>query len=79
MSFPRRSFVGQGKIHARVVGVACSVASRADAVLFGQRDREEWNAEALELSGKVLGHNPEFQTAWAVRRRVLLNGMLPDL
>lgn len=35
--------------------------------------------EALDGTTRVLQINPEFQTAWSIRRQILLNGILPSL
>lgn len=42
-----------------------------------QRDNKEYTNEALELSAQVLALNPEFQTGWGIRRRILLDGIFP--
>lgn len=44
-----------------------------------QRDDKAHTKEALALSGQVLALNPEFQTGWGIRRRVLLDGVFDTM
>lgn len=44
-----------------------------------QSDGKDYSQETLALTAKVLALNPEYQTAWGVRRRVLLEGVFPPL
>lgn len=37
-----------------------------------------YTQDALEGTTRLLSLNPEFQTGWGVRRRILLNGLLPQ-
>ncbi|GAA5942787.1 hypothetical protein JCM10213_002948 [Rhodosporidiobolus nylandii] len=39
---------------------------------------QEYTQDALDLTTKILSLNPEFQTGWGIRRRILLNGLLKD-
>ncbi|GAA5840852.1 hypothetical protein JCM5353_001991 [Sporobolomyces roseus] len=38
---------------------------------------EEYTNDTLQLSTNVLALNPEFHTGWAMRRRILVHGLLP--
>ncbi|GAA5827627.1 hypothetical protein JCM3770_006876 [Rhodotorula araucariae] len=38
----------------------------------------EYTHEALDGTTRLLSLNPEFQTGWGIRRRILLNGLLRD-
>ncbi|GAA5823785.1 hypothetical protein JCM11251_003293 [Rhodosporidiobolus azoricus] len=40
---------------------------------------KEYTQETLDLTTRILSLNPEFQTGWGIRRRVLLNGLLKDV
>ncbi|GAA5859004.1 hypothetical protein JCM8547_003964 [Rhodosporidiobolus lusitaniae] len=39
---------------------------------------KEWTQETVDLAGRVLSLNPEFQTGWSIRRKALLGGSLPS-
>ncbi|PRQ74295.1 hypothetical protein AAT19DRAFT_14648 [Rhodotorula toruloides] len=39
---------------------------------------KEYTQEALDLTTRLLSLNPEFQTGWGIRRRILLSGLLKD-
>ncbi|GAA6003834.1 hypothetical protein JCM10207_006429 [Rhodosporidiobolus poonsookiae] len=39
---------------------------------------KDYTQEALDLTTKILSLNPEFQTGWGIRRRILLDGLLKD-
>ncbi|GAA5889200.1 hypothetical protein JCM6882_000673 [Rhodosporidiobolus microsporus] len=39
---------------------------------------KDYTQETLDLTTRILSLNPEFQTGWGIRRRVLLNGLLKD-
>ncbi|KAM0790630.1 hypothetical protein ACM66B_004492 [Microbotryomycetes sp. NB124-2] len=45
-----------------------------------QRSRDkDYSKETLELSARVLLINPEYQTGWSIRRRILLDSVLPSI
>ncbi|GAA5859386.1 hypothetical protein JCM1840_004591 [Sporobolomyces johnsonii] len=39
---------------------------------------KEYTPASLQLTTRVLGLNPEFQTGWGMRRRILLDGLLAE-
>ena len=44
-----------------------------------QTDAKDYTQETLELTARILGLNPEYQTGWGIRRRVLVEGLFPSL
>lgn len=51
----------------------------ADPAFCRQTEAKEYTQETLDLTARVLGLNPEYQTGWGVRRRVLVEGLFPSL
>lgn len=47
--------------------------------LYAKRTAQDYSMESLDGTTRVLQINPEFQTAWSIRRQILLNGILPSL
>lgn len=45
--------------------------------IFNKREKSEHDEEALQLTGAILEHNPDFYTLWNYRREVLL-ALKPD-
>ncbi|KAK4056981.1 Rab geranylgeranyltransferase [Microbotryomycetes sp. JL221] len=40
---------------------------------------QDYTSDTLALTSRVLLLNPEYQTGWSIRRRVLINGILPTM
>ncbi|GAA5969469.1 hypothetical protein JCM11641_008124 [Rhodosporidiobolus odoratus] len=45
-------------------------------VVQAKEKAKEHTQEALDLTARILSLNPEFQTGWGIRRRILLDGIL---
>lgn len=51
----------------------------SDTIPIAQSVQQDYSNAALECSTRVLRLNPEFQSGWSARRRILIGGVLQNV
>ncbi|KAF9072946.1 rab-protein geranylgeranyltransferase [Rhodocollybia butyracea] len=46
--------------------------------VLNRKKQNDWSSQAFQLTTELLQVNPEFYTIWNYRRRILLNGIIPQ-